>query len=101
MPVISRFALLCALTLPLVACTQFPALDEAVAADTARADYPELMPTETLRAMSRPDPDAGTDEAEQLRARRQALLARAARMAGPVVNDDDRARLNRGVPVAD
>ena len=86
------------LALALAACTQFPELDGTVAPDLENADFPALVPLDTLRTASDPvvaDPVATT---ESLNARVAALRARArALQQRSVVDPATRARFRRGV----
>lgn len=61
-------------------CAQFPDLDGTISPEMEKADYPDLVPIDRLRAMSTPDTEAGTREAEALEARAAALRARANRL---------------------
>ncbi len=84
--------------LALAACTQFPELDGTVAPDLENADFPALVPLDTVRSISDPlvaDPVATT---ETLNARVAALRARArALQSRPILDPATRARLRRGV----
>ena len=71
------------LCLALSGCTQFPALDGAISPELEDADFPALIPTETLPARSEPivnDPVQTTQALESglsgLRARASALQRR-------------------------
>ena len=73
-------ALLC---FSLAACTQFPALDDAVSPEVQDADFPALLPLEPLMAGATPvvgDPAETTQTLERrvaaLRARARALQRR-------------------------
>ncbi|MBY5932039.1 hypothetical protein KUV51_03425 [Tateyamaria omphalii] len=80
----------------LAACTQFPALDDAVSPDVAGSDFPALVPLEPLLAGTAPivgDPVATT---ENLEARIAALRARArALQQRPVVDAATRTRMQQ------
>lgn len=72
------------LCLALTGCTQFPALDGAISAELENADFPALVPVETLLARSEPivrDPVQTTQALESrvagLRARANTLQNRA------------------------
>ncbi|QYX58143.1 hypothetical protein K1T73_07205 [Roseovarius sp. SCSIO 43702] len=89
--------LLPALALSLAACTQFPEVDASIS-DTARAaDYPALVPLDTLKArMDAPslDPASARDldtRAARLKARAAALQRRS------VIDPATRERMRRGV----
>lgn len=80
------------------ACTQFPDLDGTITANAEQADYPALVPLETLQApvVEEDGPNANPEAA--LAARSAALRARAARLRGAVVDDSTRTRMSQGVP---
>lgn len=87
-----------ALTLAALAgCTSFPELDAAQTPGIENAPYPQFVPIETLLADD--TPVSTTPEAmEEVAARVAALRARAARLsAGPVIDNETRARMARGV----
>ena len=82
----------------LAACTQAPSLDGTVPADLENAPYPSLIPLDRLEApASAPEVEAARIGGD-LSARVAALKAKAARMQGPVVSEDTRARMDAGVP---
>lgn len=87
-----RLSLLCILPL-LSACTQFPELDAQLSATSERADYPELVPIDTLLDGRRLPSTQGARIAESVETRAAALKARANRLRGTVLTAADRARL--------
>ncbi|QBF31201.1 hypothetical protein [Thalassococcus sp. S3] len=89
--------LLCTTVAALCGCTQFPDLDDAVPPASEVADYPDLVPIDTLLAGNDPDPTTGQQEADALEARAAQLRARAARLQGGVVDPGTRARMQDGV----
>jgi len=74
----------------LSACAQFPELDGTIAPELENAPFPDLVPLAPLFAQA----DATSDNAPDVEA---ALIARAARLRGPVLSTAERARLTRGV----
>ncbi len=78
------------------ACTPFPALQDRVSADAARADYPALVPLGPVLAAAeaqrlQPAPDAGLD------GRIAALQARAAALRGAIIDGPTRNRMRAGI----
>lgn len=65
----------------LVACTQFPDLDAAVAPEVANAPYPRLLPIEQVLGPERP-PRATPEAAARLAGQAAALQARAGTATG-------------------
>ena len=87
-----------ALFLPalLAACTTFPAIDAVVPAADRRAAPPALVPLAPLLAQA--EASSGVDPvavSRDVNARIAALRARAARLAGPVIEPATRARMLR------
>ena len=66
-----------ALCLALVACTQFPDLDESVGPGVARAEFPKLIPLDPTPQDAAPTVDDTADTSRALEARVAALRARA------------------------
>ncbi len=64
------------LTPPIAGCATFPVLDASPEPAAAQADYPVLLPIDTILAQVPPEPE--TDPAAALMARAAALKARAA-----------------------
>ena len=85
------------LPLVLVGCTQFPELDSAVSANGQNADYPALVPIQTLLAQSNRVGPTPEQIVADLDARVLALQNRAARLRGPVVDASTRKRMRNGV----
>jgi hypothetical protein len=87
------------LTLPIVllGCTQFPELDRAVSTKAENADYPTLVPAQTLLAQSETAGPTHQQTVAGLNARVQALQNRAARLRGSVVDANTRNRMRNGV----
>ncbi|WP_164661019.1 hypothetical protein [Tropicibacter sp. Alg240-R139] len=82
----------------LAACTQVPELNEKVSSQLQDAKYPELLPLD--QALGPPiAPEAEARKVtQQLEARRDSLKRRAAALQNPVVDADDRDRLDETVP---
>jgi hypothetical protein len=81
----------------LAACTQFPALDDSVSAQTRAAPYPDLVPLERLTSqVPSPRADASATEAA-LNARLARLRARAAGLRGGVLTGREKLRLQQGL----
>lgn len=90
-----------AVLLGLPGCAQFPRLDAAISDAARAAPYPDLLPIGHLRAATAtPDPGSAAGPAGELAARVAALRARAARLRGPVIPPQERARMQRGIPGA-
>ncbi|MFK7837983.1 MAG: hypothetical protein AB8B60_17375 [Sulfitobacter sp.] len=91
------FWLLPVITVALVACTQFPALEHTRTDDLEAADYPALVPIEPiLAANAGPAPDPVETE-NTLNARLAGLRARADRMRGAVLSGPEKQRLEQGL----
>ena len=90
---------LIALALPfaLLGCTQFPELDNAVSANGHNADYPTLVPVQSLLVQSRTTGPTAEQTVAGLNARVLALQNRAARLRGAVVDANTRNRMRNGV----
>ena len=74
------------------ACTRFPELDAVESPDVQAAEYPALLPIETLLAS---DPPTATPEMQTgIDARAEALRRRAGALRGPVLDDTTRTRLD-------
>lgn len=84
------------LCLSLPACTQFPALEGTISPELANADYPALVPTETL-TREPVTADARRAETESaVNARAAALRARANAMnSGSIVDSTTKTRLKK------
>jgi hypothetical protein len=91
------FAKYAVLSATLMGCTQFPALDGAITEQGQNAQYPDLIPVETLLALSAPSAVSPEQTASGLNARVTALRNRAARLRGPVVDTNTRRRMQNGV----
>ena len=75
-----------ALVLGLTGCSRTPDLGTGAAPDLEDADYPALIPLDSVLGPP-PDPQAEAEKlAEALNRRRDALRARAQRLTGPVVD---------------
>ena len=84
--------------LPLAAlagCGDVNELQDADSNYVRTADYPDLVPLETLGLA--PEDDESIDETARLKARANALRNRAQRLKGDVINDADLQRLEQGV----
>ncbi len=84
----------CALT----GCTNIPELDATVPPSLQQADYPALVPIETLLTPLPPVKDNAEDVQSDLENRRDALQDRARRLNAQIVDDESRARMQAGVP---
>ncbi|SFR12918.1 hypothetical protein [Poseidonocella sedimentorum] len=78
-------------------CTRFPALDRAVSPDVAARAYPGLLPLDVALGEATAPSDAG-EITEDLSTRRAGLEARAAALAGPVIDGPTRRRMAQGIP---
>lgn len=91
--------LACLLALPLVAgCADVPDLADTVPANLENADYPALVPIETLLVPLPAPREQSDDIRASLESRRDALRARADRLNTSVVDDETRKRMQAGVP---
>jgi len=79
------------------ACAQFPALDGVVPPDVANAPYPDLVPLAPVVARAATSESNAAFAQEDITSRLAALRARAARLRGPVIGPQTRARMMRGV----
>lgn len=78
-------------------CTNIPELDATVPDHLEDADYPPLVPIETL-LVPVPDPQQQADDLQtQLQDRRDSLQRRAERLNAPVVDEEAQARLKAGI----
>lgn len=76
----------------LAGCLDAPELDDRVPASVQDADYPALVPLDSvLRGVSQ---EKATKEADDLAARVDRLRQKADRLSGPVLDDASRDRLN-------
>ncbi|MDK3075456.1 hypothetical protein QO034_20485 [Sedimentitalea sp. JM2-8] len=92
-----RFA--CLLALPFVAgCANVPDLASTVPASLEDADYPALVPIETLLVPLPAPRDQSDDIRASLESRRDSLRVRADRLNTTVVDDETRKRMQAGVP---
>lgn len=80
----------------LAGCTQFPDLDSAISPGAESADYPDLVPLETLQARTT-EPTVTPSAISGIEARIANLRARAARLKGTIIDHPTRARLTAGV----
>jgi hypothetical protein len=85
------------LPLALLGCTLFPELDSAVSASGQDADYPTLVPVQSLLVQSRTTVPTAEQTVAGLNARVQALQNRAAHLRGSVVDANTRNRMRNGV----
>jgi|TARA_B110000908_G_scaffold150095_1_gene183857 hypothetical protein len=85
------------LPLALLGCTQFPELDNAVSASGHNAEYPTLVPVQSLFVQSRTTGPTAEQTVAGLNARVLALQNRAARLRGSVVDANTRNRIRNGV----
>ncbi len=91
-----RFALaLFPLTI-IIACTQFPQLDDAVSTDARDAPYPDLVPVENIQNQV-PETQVEPTTVEEVEARAARLKERAQQLRGPVVDDATHRRMKQGV----
>lgn len=79
----------------LTACAEFPALDDRISDAARAADYPSLVPIETLLAAADALPHPGNNASFDQRI--AALQARAAALRVPVINGATRSRMRSGV----
>ncbi|MBK0327087.1 hypothetical protein I5535_07250 [Rhodobacteraceae bacterium F11138] len=93
------FALCAALlVVNLCACAQVPELDAVISDSLKDADFPDLVPIETLVPARVPDPATDSQEqVQQLESRRQALQARAQQLNGTIVDQETRTRMRKGI----
>lgn len=82
----------------LAACSPFPELDETIDAATEAADFPELVPLEPILAEAAAGSNRDPQTKSNLDARAAALRSRAARLRTSVVDEESKARMQRGVP---
>ncbi len=91
-------AILCLTLMMAGACAPFPALENRVSADAARADFPQLVPLAPVLAaassQAETTPPAAVDD------RVAALQARAAALRGAVVDPATRSRMQDGIETA-
>ena len=85
------------LPLALMACTQFPELDDAVFNVGKDAKYPKLLPVDALLAQSNSTGPSPAETASTLSARIAALQNRAAQLRGSVVDANTQNRMKDGV----
>jgi hypothetical protein len=91
----SPLPLLIACLAGLAACATFPEVAAVEGPDVERADYPALVPLETLAAPEAPRID--DDLQDDLTSRAARLQARAAGLADrPVITDESRRRMQAG-----
>jgi hypothetical protein len=81
----------------LMGCTQFPELDNTVSASGQDADYPKLVPIQSLLVESPSTEPTAEQTVAGLTARVLALQNRAARLRGSVVDANTRNRMRNGV----
>ena len=81
----------------LMGCTQFPELDGTVSDSGKHADFPDLVPVQSLLAQSHTVGPTHEQTVAGLNARLLALLNRAARLRGSVVDANTRNRMRNGV----
>ncbi|WP_375280779.1 hypothetical protein, partial [Pseudooctadecabacter sp.] len=86
-----------ALPVVLVACTEFPELDQRITPELAAAPVPDLVPIAPLIAQANAAARVTEASASTLSGRIAALNARAARLRGPVIPAPVRTRMLRGV----
>ena len=80
------------------ACSQFPDLDDATGKSALNAPYPDLVPAETIHAAAATTTVTETT-APQFEARSASLKARAARLRGAVLNEEDKDRLDEEITI--
>lgn len=90
-----RFAFVSPLVL--VACAEFPDLDQRITPELAAAPVPELGPIAPLIAQANTAPRVTEITVTTLAGRIAALNARAAQLRGPVIPAPVRTRMLRGV----
>lgn len=83
--------------LAIFGCTQFPELDNAVSDRAKEADFPTLVPIQSLLAQSATITTPPEQTISTLTARADALRNRAARLQGEVVDANTRERMRNGV----
>lgn len=87
-----------AVTLTLLgACTQVPELDASLPKGLKNADYPDLVPIETLISAEVAPQERVETQRDDLQARRDLLKARAKQLNTAVVDQKTRDRMNAGV----
>lgn len=79
------------------ACTQFPELDRNITPELAAADYPALVPMESILTRAQTVKVEPQQAAAALDARVAALKSRAARLRGSVLTGRERQRLAEGL----
>ncbi len=90
---LSVFALVTAL---LAACSDFPELDQAVSDSARHADFPELLPLQTI--LNQAENTQITEQTvSSLQGRVARLRARANRLRAPVINTAARARMRAAI----
>jgi hypothetical protein len=84
--------------LALVGCAEVPQLDETITPVLDAADYPALVPIETLLVPLPPPAQRSEELKSDIEARRDRLQERASRLnQAPVVDDETETRMQAGV----
>ncbi len=94
-PIAAVLALLAAAGL--AGCEQAPELDGTIPASLEDADFPALVPIESLLVPLPGSREESETQLQQLQNRRDRLRERARQLGGPVVDDRTRARMRTGV----
>ncbi len=89
--------LACLIAACLAGCTKVPELDATIAEDMEHADYPALVPIETLLVQPARTIQTPEAEIERIENRRARLKARAKRLNTQIVDQETRARMQNGV----
>lgn len=92
-----RLAAFLTLILSVVGCVQFPEIDDATGQAAKEADYPDLIPFDTLLTSTEAPQTEAADTQAQLEARVSGLQARAAGLRGSVLSGQERNRLEEEV----
>jgi hypothetical protein len=88
----------CLAVLPFLAgCAYVPDLAGTVPANLEAADYPALLPIESLLVSESTPQDPSEDIRATLQSRRDSLKTRADRLNVPVVDDETQSRMKAGV----
>lgn len=99
-PALPQVPVLLGVTLGLAACTSLPEVSAVEDEAVIEADFPTLVP---LEGILETDPvDLPEDLPERLTGRAEALQARAQRLSGtPVIDEDAQSRMDAGLPASE
>ena len=78
-------------------CTPIPELDATLSQDAKDADFPALVPIETILRPGPPPQEDSENLREDLEARRESLQRRASALNAPIVDAETQDRMNAGV----